>query len=65
MPVISTPATPPAGSGHHVTVTVNGDGSVVVDSDISAEVDVVEKNADGTEVDKHITVNPDRIPTPA
>jgi uncharacterized protein YukE len=63
MPGATTPATPPA--GHHVTVTVNSDGSVVVDSDISADVDVVEKNADGTEIDKHITVNPDRIPTPA
>jgi uncharacterized protein YukE len=63
MPGTTTPATPPA--GHHVTVTVNSDGSVVVDSDISADVDVVEKNADGTEIDKHITVNPDRIPTPA
>lgn len=65
MPVVTTPAAPPAGSGHHVTVTVNGDGSVVVDSDVSADVNVVEKNADGTEIDKHITVNPDRIPTPA
>lgn len=63
MPGTTTPATPPA--GHHVTVTVNSDGSVIVNSDISADVDVVEKNADGTEVDKHITVNPDRIPTPA
>jgi uncharacterized protein YukE len=48
-----------AGTGHHVTVTVNDDGSVVVDADISAQVDVVERNADGSEVDKHITVAAD------
>ncbi|HKT04811.1 MAG TPA: WXG100 family type VII secretion target [Rugosimonospora sp.] len=54
--VPATPAAAPATNGHHVTVTVNADGGVVVDSDIGADVVVVERNADGTEVDKHVTV---------
>jgi uncharacterized protein YukE len=54
-PVASTTTAP----AHHVTVTVNADGSVKVDADTSAQVDVVETAADGTKVDRHITVDAD------
>jgi uncharacterized protein YukE len=55
----ATQGTPVASPGHHVTVTVNADGSVRVDADMSAQVDVVETGPDGTEIDRHITVDAD------